>query len=73
MKCNSLGSVLDILHYVNARIDKLQSVTEAYAMAGKSFEDYKGDLFAIGELQMLRNEIEQALDEMSTCEFQEEK
>ena len=60
---NNVWTILDVLSYINHRIDKLEAVTEAYAMAGKSFNDYKADLFAIGELQMLRNEIEQHLEQ----------
>lgn len=59
---NEVWTILDVITYINYRIDKLNAVTEAYAMAGKSFEEYKADLFAIGELQMLRNEIESHLE-----------
>lgn len=56
-------TILDVLTYLDYRIDKLQSVLEAYAMAGMQESQYKGDLFAIGELQMLRNAIREHLED----------
>lgn len=55
-------TILDVMTYLDYRIDKLQNVLEAYAMAGMKESEYKGDLFAIGELQMLRNAIYEHLE-----------
>ena len=50
-------SVLDVLGYLENRIDKLENVLEAYAMSGIDELDCKGDFYALCELRMLRNEI----------------
>ena len=59
---NEVWGILDVLTYLDNRIKKLEAVTEAYAMAGIDYEKYKPDLFAIGELHMLKNEIMEHLE-----------
>lgn len=59
---NDVWTILDVLTYLNYRINKLENVLEAYAMSGIDADDYKGDFFALCELRMLRNEINEHLE-----------